>query len=125
VFDTGGVSPPLVIVAGLPLADLLAWGVEPAGSWWALITWSSDYQRPDQPARFSAWVPARELTPSLYPAQQRAYRDVLRVQLTADQASWPWPWTRGGVWWRHFGATADPGQLAHSWRYANAPETER
>lgn len=114
-----------VIIAGLPLADLHAWGREPSGAWWGLVSWksvswngvswnsassnsassnSADHRRP---VARSAWVPAACV---VRPAGSAAQPRVVRLKLPVERGAWPLLWFVDGVRVEHLGAVRDPSQ---------------
>jgi hypothetical protein len=96
-----------VIIAGLPLADLYAWGREPSGMWWGLASWNGpDHHRP---ITRSGWVPARCV---VRPAGSRADVRLLRIKLPVERNAWPLLWFVDGVRVEHLGAVPDPSRLA-------------
>jgi hypothetical protein len=99
---------PAVLVAALPPCDLHLWGQDFGGGWWALVSWRGGGDRAHAAARYSAWVPARLLTPSP-PADARAgYREPPSILLAAERAAWPGPWARPTYEPTHLGITEDP-----------------
>lgn len=96
-----------VIIAGLPLADLHAWGREPSGAWWGLVSWTGpDHHRP---VTRSAWVPAICV---VRPMGSRSDPRLVRLKLPAERGAWPLVWFVDGVRVEHLGAVVDPSRLA-------------
>jgi hypothetical protein len=100
-----------VIVAGLPLADLHAWGREPSGGWWGLVSWIGPNHH--RPLTRSAWVPAQCV---VRPAASRADPRLVRLRLPVERAAWPLIWFVDGVRVEHLGAVLDPSRLAQEAR---------
>lgn len=71
-------------------AHLLAWGADPAGAWWALVTWERDMARAfEAPQQMwcSAWAPAA----AVERVEDEDYTRVPRLRLDADPRWWPTP----------------------------------
>ena len=69
---------------------LLAWGADPAGGWWALITWEHYMARHfETPQRVwcSAWAAATYVER----VDDEDYTRVPRIRLDADPRWWPTP----------------------------------
>lgn len=85
------------------LADLVAWGRDPAGEWWGLITWEFRVVAGSRHTvvQCSAWVPAQTLRPSEY--EKPHYPGIARFALVSSGDAWPalvWP---RGTDSHHFG----------------------
>ena len=69
---------------------LLAWGCDPAGSWWALVTWerfiAHHFESPRQ-LWCTAWAAARYVKR----VEHEDYARVPRVRLDEDRRWWPTP----------------------------------
>lgn len=69
---------------------LLAWGVDPAGGWWALLTWerymAHGFESPTQ-IWCSAWTNSAHVSR----IDTEDYTRVPRVRLDADHRWWPPP----------------------------------
>jgi hypothetical protein len=67
---------------------LLAWGADPAGGWWALVTWerymARSFEAPTQ-VWCSAWAPAS----AVERVEDEDYTRVPRLRLDADRRWWP------------------------------------
>lgn len=98
-----------VIIAGLPLADLHAWGRERSGTWWGLVSWTGPNHH--RPVTRSAWVPAACV---VRPAGSRSDPRLARLALPVEPASWPRVWFVDGVKVEYLGPVADPSRLAQS-----------
>lgn len=91
---------------------LLAWGADPDGSWWALVTWeryiAHHFEAPQQ-LWCSAWAPAA----AVQRVEHEDYSRVLGLRLDSD-ARW-WPTTPGpkighyGILTAHSGLEAPEG----------------
>lgn len=69
---------------------LLAWGIDPAGEWWALVTWERYVARGfEAPMRLwcSAWTRAQHLAQ----VEHEDYTRLPRLRLDDDQRWWPAP----------------------------------
>lgn len=79
---------------------LLAWGLTPASTWWALVTWEryAKYRLTDDPVRVdcSAWTPASTVSA----ARGEDYRGAPRIVLDNDARWWPPPADLTGL---HYG----------------------
>lgn len=93
----------MVVIPGLPLAELHVWGRDVEGGWWGLASWSGpDHMRP---TFRSAWVPAHRVQ---RPPGRADRAPLLALRLPADRATWPLIWFTDGVRVDHLGAVDDP-----------------
>jgi hypothetical protein len=97
------------IIALLPdvLGDLLAWGRNPDGCWWGLVTWEHRVMTPGVLGGYvyySAWMPATTLRPSRYESVLIQYEKVVRLNLPAKRRVWPRPADRHDRDTVHYGA---------------------
>lgn len=96
----------LVVIPGLPLADLHAWGRDPDGIWWGLCSWPGpDHMRP---SFRSGWLPGHRIQ---RPASQTGRAPLAMIGLPSDHSLWPLLWMRDGVRVDHLGAVPDPETL--------------
>lgn len=69
---------------------LLAWGADPDGAWWALVTWeryiAHHFEAPQQ-LWCSAWAPAA----TVQRVEHEDYSRVPRLRLDGDRRWWPTP----------------------------------
>jgi len=69
---------------------LLAWGADPAGEWWALVTWERYMARGfESPTR--VWCSAWTSRAHVGQVENEDYSRVPRVRLDDDQRWWPTP----------------------------------
>jgi hypothetical protein len=94
-------GPPKVRLSVPPTygVQLLAWGTDPAGEWWALVTWerfvAAGWETPTQ-----VWCSGWTSSSHVGRVEDEDYTRVPRVRLDADQRWWPSPPGPGGV---HYG----------------------
>jgi hypothetical protein len=69
---------------------LLAWGADPAGSWWALVTWERYIARSFE-APTQVWCSAWTASAHVAQVATEDYSRVPRLRLDADQRWWPSP----------------------------------
>lgn len=97
------------------LADLHAWGRDPAtGQWWGLISWAvyGQHHGGGNSHRYlSAWVPAGTLEPSRDDTLGPLYAAVERLDLPTNRAAWPTPAATHGRTWHHYGPITDSPAL--------------
>jgi hypothetical protein len=91
------------------LADLHAWGRDPQGTWWALVSWSVYGQLPGGNGHVwcSAWLPAVQIEQSANRDERQKTVDIPWLDLPADRATWPTVRTRAANRWHHYGAITE------------------
>lgn len=92
---------------------LLAWGADPAGQWWALVTWerymAHNFEQPTQ-IWCSGWTSCSHLAR----VEDEDYSRVPRIVLDSDRRWWPPPPGPRGL---HYGLIDESTELTPPERY--------